>query len=188
MNRRCLQFFFAALFIFAVFTCPAELIVGNVYPLTFTDVEGRHFSMQDGRATLLMVATRQTEAKAHLVGNNVPDQYVGHPHYRYVTVINFQKRIPRFLRRIISAVVRRRFRAEADLVQPQYSARHINHSPRADLFAIADFEGNAVRQLGLDPASNEFAAFVFDGRGRLLRRWRDVPTSADLRSALASAL
>ena len=187
MNRSCLQFFLAALFSFVAFAGAADLEQGRTYPLRFTDVEGRQFSLNDGRATLLTVTTRQTEPKAHRVGNNVPDQYIGHPHYRCVTVINFQNQIRPFLRRIIAAIVRRRFRSEADAVQPRYSARKIGHSPRADLFAIADFDGGAVRQLGMQPASNEFAVFVFDGRGRLIRRWRDVPTRDELARALASA-
>jgi hypothetical protein len=188
MNRRWLQFFFAALFSFSVLAGATSLEPGIVCRLTLTDIEGRQFSLQDGRATLLTVATRQTEAKAHLVGHHVPDEYVGHPHYRCVTLINFQKRIPPFLRRIISAVVRRRFRAEADTVQTRYSARQINHSPRSDLFAIADFDGGIVQQLGIDPVSNEFAVFIFDGRGRILRHWRDVPSRQELAAGLVSAL
>ena len=187
MNRSCVQLFLAALFSLVAFADASDLEQGRTYPLRFTDVEGRQFSLNDGRATLLTVTTRQTEPKAHRVGNNVPDQYIGHPHYRCVTVINFQNQIRPFLRRIIAVNVRRRFRAEADSVQPRYSARKIGHSPRADLFAIADFNGGAVRQLGMQPESNEFAVFVFDGRGRLVRRWRDVPTRDELARALAAA-
>lgn len=188
MNWRCLQFFFAALLFSFAIARAADLEPGKSYQITFTDVEGRRFSLSDGRATLLSVATRKTEPKAHQVGHNIPDQYVGHPHYRCVTVINFQNRIPSFLRRIITALVRRRFRAEANAVQPRYTARRITHSPRSDLFAISDFDGATVRQLGIEPASNKFAVFVFDGGGRLVRRWRDVPSSQDLAAALASAL
>jgi hypothetical protein len=188
MKRSCLQFFLAALFSFVALACAADLEPGRTYPLSFTDVEGRQFSLQDGRATLLTMTTREMEPKAHRVGNSVPDQYIGHPHYRCVTVINFQNQIRPFLRRLIALIVRRRFRAEADAVQPRYSARKIGHSPRADLFAIADFDGGAIRRLGMQPASNEFAVFVFDGRGRLIRRWRDVPTRDELARALAAAL
>lgn len=187
VNCSCLQFFFAALFSFIALACAADLEEGRSYPLSFTDVEGRQFSLRDGRATLLTVTTRETEPKAHRVGNTVPDQFVGHPHYRCVTIINFQNRIPGFLRRVIAAIVRRRFRSEANAVQPRYSARKIAHSPRADLFAIADFDGGAVRQLGIPPASNDFAVFVFDGRGQLVRRWRDVPTRDELAKALSAA-
>ena len=187
VNRSRLQFFFAALFSFVALARATDLEQGRAYPFAFADVEGRRFFLSDGRATLLTVATRETEPKAHRVGNTVPDQYVGHPHYRYVTIINFQNRIPRFLRRVIAAIVRRRFRSEADAVQPRYSARKIDHSPRADLFAIADFDGGAVRQLGIQPASNDFAVFVFDGRGQLIRRWRDVPARDELARALSAA-
>ena len=187
MNRRCLQFFFAALFGFLVPARATTLEPGRVYQLTFTDVEGRQFSLCDGHATLLTVATRETEAKAHIVGHSVPDQYVGHPHYRCVTVINFQKQIPPFLRRIISALVRRRLRAEINAVRARYPARQFIHDPHSDLFAVADFDGEAVRQLGIDPASKEFAVFIFDGRGHLVHRWPDVPPRQELASALEAA-
>jgi hypothetical protein len=188
MNRRALQFFFVTLtFSLALAHAGSDPEHDKKYQISFTDVEGRQFSLGDGRAVLLTVATRETEAKAHLVGDNVPDQYVGHPHWRCVTVINFQNRIPSLLRRIISAVVRRRFRAEADAVQPRYTANKISHSPRADLFAIADFDGAIVRQLGVEPASNGLAVFVFDGRGVLIHRWHEVPSRDELGAALADA-
>lgn len=188
MNLRWLPFFFPALFSFVALRCDADLEQGRTYPLNFTDVEGRQFSLADGRATLLTVTTRDSEPKAHRIGSLVPDQFIGHPHYRCVTVINFQNQIRRpFLRRIIATIVRHRFRSEADAVQPRYSARRIGHAPRVDLFAIADFDGSAIRQLAMEPASNEFAVFVFDGRGQLIHRWRDVPTRDELAKALSSA-
>src|SRR4051812_36936247 len=75
VNRSCLQFFFAALFSFVALARAADLAEGRAYSFAFADVEGRRFSLSDGRATLLSVATRETEPKAHRVGNSVPDQY-----------------------------------------------------------------------------------------------------------------
>ena len=187
MNPRCVQLFFATLFCFVAGIGAADLEEGRTYPLKFTDVDGRQFSLRDGRATLLTVTTRATEPKARRVGNIVPDQFVGHPHYRCVTVIDFQNQIRPFLRRIIRVIVRYRFRSEADAVRPRYSARGIAHSPRADLFAIADFDGETTRKLGVQSASDEFAVFVFDGRGRLIRHWNDVPPPDALASALSAA-
>jgi hypothetical protein len=187
MNYRCLQFFFAANFFLLVASRAADLERGKVYQGSFTDVEGRQFALGDGHAILLTVATRETETKAHLVGHNVPDEFIGHPHYRCVTIINFQNKIPLLLRGIITAAVRHVFRAEADAVQPRYSAKKIEHSPRADLYAVADFDGATVRQLDMDPASNDLAVFVFDGHGTLVRQWNDLPSSEELRAALEAA-
>jgi hypothetical protein len=187
MNHRCLQFFFAATFFLFSLSRAADLEHGKVYQVNFTDVEGRQITLGDGHALLLTVATQETETKAHLVGHNVPDEFVGHPHYRCVTIINFQNRIPSLLRGIITAVVRHRFRAEADAVQPRYSAKKIDHSPRADLYAIADFDGSTVGKLDIDPASNDLAVFVFDGHGALVRQWHDVPSSEELHAALEAA-
>jgi hypothetical protein len=52
---------------------------------------------------------------------------------------------------------------------------------------VADFDGKAVSQLGLAPKSSEFAVFVFDGRGRLVRRWNDAPSAEALAAAMKEA-
>jgi hypothetical protein len=52
---------------------------------------------------------------------------------------------------------------------------------------VADFDGKAVSQLGIAPTSPEFAVFVFDGKGRLVRRWNDVPSQDNLEQALKEA-
>ncbi len=175
------------MFFLCVTSRAADIEHRKVYQVSFTDVEGRQFALGDGRAMLLTIATRETETKAHLVGHNVPDEFIGHPHYRCVTIINFQNKIPSLLRGIITPAVRHVFRTEADAVQPRYTAKKIGHSPRADLYAIADFDGSIVEKLDIDPASNDLAVFVFDGRGRLVRQWHDVPSSEELHAALEAA-
>ena len=72
-------------------------------------------------------------------------------------------------------------------LQKTYSERHLNRNPRDDIFVVADYDGKAVTQLAIDPTSSEFAVFVFDGRGRLLRRWNDVPSAEALAQALQEA-
>jgi hypothetical protein len=76
---------------------------------------------------------------------------------------------------------------EAKEVQKSYGERHINRNARDDIYVVADFDGKAVSQLGINPTSSEFAVFVFDGRGRLVRRWNDVPSAEMLAQALKEA-
>ncbi|PYJ88692.1 MAG: hypothetical protein DME70_03485, partial [Verrucomicrobia bacterium] len=76
---------------------------------------------------------------------------------------------------------------EAKEIQKTYAERHINRNARDDVFVVADFDGKAVSQLGISPISSEFAVFIFDGKGRLVRRWTDVPTSEMLVQALKEA-
>ena len=108
---------------------------------------------------------------------------------RFVTVINFQGKIRPPFRTLTSAIwyVIDSTR-EAKRTQPRYSKAHLTRDPRQDLFAVsADFDGAAVSQLGIDSASAQFAAFLFDGQGRLIRRWSVVPTQSELAEALAAA-
>src|SRR5205823_10962454 len=97
-----------------------------------------------------------------------------------------QNILPPF-RGVVSAVIRHRIDLEAKEIQKSYAQRHINRNARDDIFVIADFDGKAVSQLGINPISSEFAVFVLDGHGRLVRHWNDVPTSEMLAQALKDA-
>ena len=184
---RLLQYFFLA----AILTGPAaganELRPGNVYPLTFTDVDRQQLSTSDGHVTIITVLTRKDEEKAQQVGDRVHHVYLGDPKYRLITMVNFQKGMFPLFHGMISAIIRNRMDAAAVGLQKIYTARKLTRNPRSDIYVVADFDGKAVSQLGMEPTGSEFAVFVFDGRGRLVRRWSDVPSAEALSAALNEA-
>jgi hypothetical protein len=165
----------------------ADLRVGNNYHLTFTDVDKRRLSTSDGHVTIISVATRENEAKAEALGDRIPHQYYGDPKFRLITLVNFQQGIFVPLRGMIMAIIRHRLDSEAKNLQKVYSERKLTRNPRDDIYVVADFDGKAVSQLGMAPKSPEFAVFIFDGRGRLVRRWNDVPSNDALADALKEA-
>ncbi len=165
----------------------AELRVGGTYPLTFTDVDRHQFSTADGHVTIISVVNRRDEAKAQSVGDHVSQLSFGDPKIRLITLVNFQQNILLPLRGMVSAVIRHRLDVEAKELQNSYAERHINRNARDDIFVVADFDGQAVSQLGITPISPEFAVFVFDGRGRLIRRWSDVPSQEALAQTIKEA-
>jgi hypothetical protein len=179
---------FFLFFIFAAATSSAiQLHPGNTYSMTFTDVDRHQLSTADGHVTIISVVNRRDEAKAQAVGDRVSQIIAGDPKVRLITLVNFQQGIILPLRGMVSAVIRHRLDDEAKEVQKSYSQRHINRNARDDIFVVADFDGKAVSQLGIAPASPEFAVFVFDGKGRLVRRWNDVPTPEMLTQAIKEA-
>jgi hypothetical protein len=181
------QYFFLIATLAAVAAPAAELRVGNNYPLTFTDVDRHQLSTADGHGTVISVVNRRDEAKAQTVGDRVTQITFGDPKIRLITLVNFQQNILPPLRGIVSAVIRHRLDQEAKEIQKSYAERHINRNARNDIFVVADFDGKAVSQLGINPVSSEFAVFVFDGHGRLVRRWSDVPSSEMLIQAIKEA-
>jgi hypothetical protein len=189
MNCRCIAtpHVFLALFLAAATANAAELRVGNTYQLTFTDVDQHQLSTSDGHVTIISVVTRRDEPKAQKVGDSVPHSYYGDPKFRLITLVNFQQNIFPPLRGMVSAMIRHRLDGEAKELQKVYTEKHLNRNPRNDIFVVADFDGKAVSQLGIAPTSSEFAVFVFDGRGRLVRRWNDVPPAGALAAALTEA-
>ena len=191
MNRhdfrmRC-QYLFLALALTAISAGAVQLRVGNNYPLTFTDVDRHQFSTADGHVTIISVVTRKDEAKAQSVGDRVSRISFGDPKIRLITLVNFQQNIILPFRGMVSAVIQHRLDLEAKEVQKSYAERHINRNARDDIFVVADFDGKAVSQLGINPTSAEFAVFIFDGHGRLVRRWSDVPSQEALAQAIKEA-
>ncbi len=181
------QYFFLMAALAATTAQAAELRVGSTYPLTFTDVDRHQFSTAEGRVTVISVVNRRDEAKAQRVGDRVSQLTFGDPKIRLITLVNFQQNIIFPLRGMVSAVIRNRLDAEAKEVQKTYAARNINRNARDDIFVVADFDGKAVSQLGINPTSPEFAVFVFDGRGRLVHRWSDVPSQEALAQTIKEA-
>jgi hypothetical protein len=88
---------------------------------------------------------------------------------------------------MINAVIRNRMDAEAKDLQKIYTDKHLTRDPRSDIYVVADYDGKSVSLLGLTATSSEFAVFIFDGKGRLVRRWNDVPSAEALAAALSEA-
>lgn len=182
-----LRYFFLAVILTVSPARANELHPGNVYPLTFTDVDRHQLSTADGHVTIITVVTRKDEQKAQQVGDRVPHFCLGDPKFRLITVVNFQKGVFPPFQPMIMAIIRNRLDAEAKDLQKTYTSKHINRNPRSDILVVADFDGKTVLQLGIAAISSEFAVFVFDGRGRLVRRWNDVPSAEALAVAVNEA-
>lgn len=188
MITRSLQFFSIALLLGAVPCAKAdELKAGVVASLNFEDVDGNELSTADGHVTIITVVTRESEDKAHAVADQVPDRCIGDPKYRYITLVNFQGKLPAMLQGVTRGVIRGRLDAEAKELKPKYEAKQIARDPRRDIYVIADFDGKAVAQLGLSPDSDAVEVFVFNGEGKLVRHWTDVPPDDSLGKAIAAA-
>jgi hypothetical protein len=131
--------------------------------------------------------TRRDETKADTIGERVTQVTLGDPKFELINLVNFQGNILSPLRGMVSAMIRHRLDTEAAEIQKKYDKMQIKRKARDDVFVVADFDGKAVSQLGIDPASSEFAIFVFDGRGRLVRRWNDVPSAETVAQTLKEA-
>jgi hypothetical protein len=184
---RPLQYFFLAAILTASPARAIELHPGNVYSLTFTDVDRHQLSTAEGHVTIITVLTRKDEQKAEQVGDRVPHFCLGDPKYRLITLVNFQRSVFPMFQGMINALIRNRMDAEAKDLQKTYTAKHLTRNPRSDIYVVADFDGKTVPQLGIASTSSEFAVFVFDGRGRLVRRWNDVPSAEALLAAINEA-
>src|ERR1700674_781545 len=188
VSVRALQCFSIVLVVAASWPAAAnEVRPGNIYQLTFTDVDKRQLSTADGHVSIITVVTRKDEHKEQAVGESFPRAYVGDPKYHLIQLVNFQQNIFPPFRGMVAAIIRNRLNAEAKELQKTYAEKHIARDARHDIFVIADFDGKAVSQLGIAPTSSEFAVFVFDGRGRLVRRWSDVPSAEALTAAINEA-
>lgn len=188
MAVRSLQIFSCALLILlAAQARGAALEQGRTYSFSLHDVDGNDLATADGHVTIITVVTRENEEQARAVADAVPDRYIGDPKYRYVTLVNFQRKLAGPLQRITRAVIRNRLDAEAKRLKPQYEAKKLTHEPRKDLFVVADFDGSAVAHLALAPEANDVVVFVFNRVGKLINHWTGVPPGNALAEAIVAA-
>ena len=186
VNLRAHQFFFFAQSISFLLVLPldAAFSAGQIYKLNFTDVDGRTLSTSDGHVTVVVLTTTADPEKARSVGDRVPEYCLGDPNYRMITVLNFSKKHSGIVRRIATMLVRHRLDEEAKRLQRRYDAKKIARDARHDTFAVTDFDGALLSQLGAQPGSLDFRVFVFGRNGELLQQWNDVPTAADLAAVI----
>jgi hypothetical protein len=182
-----LQRFSAAVLSLIFLAAANPLQTGSTARLLFHDVDGNELSTADGHVTIITVIPRQNEAKAQAVADHVPDRYLGDRRYRYVTMVNFQHKLLPALQGLTKAIIRNRLNAEANRLRPEYNSKRIDHDPRQDIFVVADFDGTAVAQLGLAPEFDGLAVFVFNGHGKLIAHWSEVPSEDMLAKAISGA-
>ena len=187
MIARTLQTFFVLLLPLIFLGAATPLQIGAIARLSFQDVDGNTHPTANGHVTIITVVTRQNEAKAQAVADHVPDHCLGDRRYAYITLVNFQKKLFPPLQGLTRTIIRNRLDAEANRLRPEYSSKHINHDPRGDIFVVADFDGKAVTQLGLAPEYDGIAVFVFNGHGKIVARWNDVPSEDALAKAISAA-
>jgi hypothetical protein len=171
----------------AMAAAAAPLQPGSVYDFSFRDVDGQDLATAQGRITILTVTTRAGEANARTVAQLVPERYIGDQKYRYITLVDFEGKLPRAVRGLTRAIIRGRLDAEAKLLKPRYDAKKLTRDPRKDVYVVADFDGGAVARLGLTPGTQEVKVFIFDSRGRLVARWDGMPPEGAFVQALNSA-
>jgi hypothetical protein len=177
MKIQALQIFFAA-FSIALATGRSDAAIGSA---RLNDVDGHTLSVADGHVTVLVLTSRANLPKAELVGDRVPDFCLGNPKYRMITLVEFGKQIAP-IRGFLEGMTRRRLDNEAKELQKRYDAHKIDKNARADIFAVADFGGDASSQIAGE--TPDFAVLVFDPNGRLLKHWDDVPSADELAAAL----
>ena len=188
MITRSLQFFSIFLLLATAGIAEARALkAGTTAPLTFEDVDGNELSTADGHVTIITVVTRAAGEEARIVAEQVPDRFIGDPKYRYITLVNFQGKLPGMLHGVTRGVIRGKLDAEARKRKPMYEAKNLARDPRRDIYVVADFDGTAVSQLGLSPDSSDVQVFVFNGEGKIDRHWTAIPPNESLGEALAAA-
>ena len=178
MRISALQFFFLAI---SLASTRGDLPVGKIHALKFADLDGNAHSTADGHMTVIVLTTKDDVAKAQAVGDRIPVYCLGNPAFRMITVVKFGPHNAA-VRNFMAMMARRRLDTEGGRLQRRYDIRNIKRIARNDVFAVADFDGSAIKQLG--GGSADFRVFVFARNGELLKQWDEVPSIVQLAEAL----
>ena len=183
MQNRVLFFSIFVVFLASSFA-PAEPVSGRIYAFKMVDVDGGTLSTTDGHVTVLVIITRRDADKARIVGDRIPARCLGNPVSRMVTVIRFAPTRNSAARYILTGLVRRKLDAEAKRLKSRYVAKKLTADPRADVHAVADFDGQIASRFGLPAGSTQPRVLILARNGELLRGWVGVPTAEELNAAI----
>jgi hypothetical protein len=186
VTQRALQFFFliATLILLPAARLLGALSIAASYSLSFVDINGNKLSTADGHVTVIVLAIPADREKARTVGDRIPENCLGNPDYRMITIIRFTTRHLAIGRRIATALVRHHVNEEAKRLQARYDGKGIKHDARQDIFIVTDFDRSLSSQLGDPEAATDFCVFVFGRNGELLAQWHGVPSAEQLAIAL----
>jgi hypothetical protein len=186
VSVRALQIFLslATALLFPAIPARGALSTGNIYSISFVDIDGNKLSTADGHVTIVVLTTTADREQARTVGDRVPDFCLGNPAYRMITVIHFTGRHLAIGRRLATAFIRHRVREEAKRLQARYDAQKISRDAKSDIFVVTDFDGTAASQLGQPAGATDFCVFVFGRTGELLAQWHSVPSADELAAAI----
>ena len=157
-----------------------ELNVGEIYRISFVDVDGNTLSTADGRITTVVLTARSNIDRARTVGDRIPDFCLGNSSYRMITVLAFEKNHSKPVRAILNSLVRHRLDSEASRLRSRYDQLKIERDARRDVSAVADFDGAITGQLGAKVDPQLFRVFVFGKNGELHKQWNDAPPAEEL--------
>ncbi|MGE5209295.1 MAG: hypothetical protein ACM3KL_08200 [Alphaproteobacteria bacterium] len=160
------------------------LSTGKTYSINFVDIDGNKLSTSDGHVTVVVLVTTADREKARAVGDHVPDNCLGNPNYRMITIVHFKGRHTVIGRRIATSFVRHRVREEAKRLQTRYDLQKLSRDAKGDIYVVTDFDGTAASQLGQNSGATDFSVFVFGRTGQLLAQWPGVPSTAQLAAVL----
>ncbi len=169
--------FFAALL-------SGSLSTGSSYSIDLVDIEGNKLSTSDGHVTIVVVTTTADREKARAVGDHVPDDYLGNPDYRMITIVHFTGRHTVIGRRIASSFVRHRVREEARRLQARYDSKKLSRDAKRDIHVVTDFDGAIASRFGGAEKAADFSVLIFGKTGELLVQWPTVPSTAQLAAVL----
>jgi hypothetical protein len=185
VNRGRAQIFSTiAIFFVSQMSIFSQLTVGQIYRISFADVDGNPLSTAEGRITVVVLISPANIDKGRVVGDRIPDFCLANPAYRMVTVLLFQKQHSRPIQMFLRALIRKRLDSEARRLQARYDQVKIPRNARQDVFAVADFDRAVTAQLGATAAPDLFRVFVFGQNGELFKQWHDVPTAEELAAVL----
>jgi hypothetical protein len=184
VKTRALQFFSAAAGVLVTAAAFAALSRGQIYSLKLVDVDGNVLRTDDGHITTVVLTTDSDIDRVRSVGDRIPNHCLGNPTFRMITVVRFKRKHSRPVRAILAALIRRRLQSEGQRLQQRYDQLKIARAARADVHAVADFDGAIATQLGSAGGDAVFRVFVFGRNGPLLEEWNHVPNADELAKAL----
>ncbi len=158
-------------------------------PIAAVDVDGRPVQLNaTGKITAVLSSSPDTQDRTRTAGAAL-DRFRGRKDFGLVIVVDLRGSLAGLAQGYVRDRMKRDLDSEAERLRPSFAANGNTGNPRAELEAVADFDGAVVDALRWNKDSGKLRATLFGPDGREIRKWDDLRDPRELdRAATRSIL
>jgi len=170
----------------ALFLAACEGIFAD--PISATDVDDRTITLNEpGQVTVVIYSNQDLQERTRKAGASVyPLQ--GKKGWRLIITIDLRNSFAWLAKGYSKRRVRANLDAEAKIIRPYYQENGNPNDPRPALIAFEDFDGKLCHALGFEASDKKLAVVIFNAKGEVARRWKDLTDISELPRELTGLL
>ena len=157
-------------------------------PIVATDVDDRTITLNEpGKVTVVIYSNEDVQEKTRKAGAALYP-FAGKEGWRLIISIDLRSSLAFMAKGYSKRRIQANLDDEAKIIRPYYTKNGNPNDPRPALIAFADFDGKLSRALEFEESDKKLPVVIFNAKGEIHRRWKNLTDLAELINELAGLI